>query len=49
MLRRLSFSETDTPGEVNKALNDVIDELNKNEEYNKKVEEFNDSVEKGDK
>lgn len=49
MLRRLSFSETDTFSEVNKALNAIIDEINENEAYNKKVEEYNDSIEKGGK
>lgn len=48
-MQRVSFSETDTFAEVNKVLNMLIDEINKNEEYNKEVEEFNDSIEKGDK
>ncbi len=43
-MERLSFSETDTFGEVNKALNMIIDELNENEAYNAEVEVYNKSI-----
>lgn len=51
MIDRLTESETDTFSEVNKALNMLIDAINRNEVYNAEVEEYNKSVEeeKGDK
>ncbi|KKN43345.1 hypothetical protein LCGC14_0704020 [marine sediment metagenome] len=48
-MERVSFSETDTFGEVNKILNLLIDAHNENEAYNAEVEEYNKSLEKGDK
>ena len=48
-MERLSFSETDTFGEVNKALNMLIDRQNENDAYNAEVEKCNKSLEKGDK
>ena len=48
-MERLSFSETDTFGEVNKALNMLIDAHNENEAYNAEVEKYNESLEKGGK
>lgn len=44
MLRNLTESETNTPAEVTKALNMLIDVLNENEAYNAEVEEYNKSV-----
>ena len=42
-------SETNTFGEVNKVLNVLIDRQNENEAFNAEVEEYNKSIEKGDK
>lgn len=44
MIDRLTESETDTFSEVNKALNMLIDAINRNEVYNAEVEKYNKSV-----
>ncbi len=47
-LRRVRAGEVDTPEEVAKAINRVIDVLNKNDEYNAEVDAYNDGlIEKG--
>lgn len=56
MLEKVRSGEVDTPEEVAKAINKLIDEINKNEEYNADVEKgnaeidsFNEEVMKGAK
>lgn len=47
-LRRVRAGEVDTPEEVAKAINRVIDVINKNDDYNAEVDKYNaEAIEEG--
>lgn len=47
-MEHVRIGEVDTPEEIAKALNKIIDKLNDNDKYNKSVDEYNDELaEKG--
>ncbi len=48
-MEKVRSGEVDTPEEVEKVLNMIIDKINENDDYNKTVEKYNGEIEKGDK